>query len=285
MKICFVTKERLSEFWERTGGEDADLIFFPLFDDVTVSYERELKGETAYFEDVALLSKACGCTVVCGYNTSTRGIVRSSAVVAENGRILGVSDALSSIDGTRNCGAFLKVYETGAGRIGVAVAEDAYFPEVLRTLAACGSDFVLCPFSRRAAGVCHTDLDGSGARAGGVPAAGDGGVWRGGVHLRNARLPVLVRVRVRRGRRRRNRVRLAHARIVLRYGKERRISPDRMAPARLFQTRPRKILAPPAACRPAYLAPHAARAAPNAACRADKNLMRFPTQTSPYLSP
>lgn len=51
MKICFVTKERLSEFWERTGGEDADLIFFPLFDDVTVSYERELKGETAYFED------------------------------------------------------------------------------------------------------------------------------------------------------------------------------------------------------------------------------------------
>ena len=115
MKICFVTKERLSEFWERTGGEDADLIFFPLFDDVTVSYERELKGETAYFEDVALLSKACGCTVVCGYNTSTRGIVRSSAVVAESGRILGVSDALSSIDGTRNCGAFLKVYETGAG--------------------------------------------------------------------------------------------------------------------------------------------------------------------------
>lgn len=152
MKICFVTKERLSEFWERAGGEDADLIFFPLFDDVTVSYERELKGETAYFEDVALLSKACGCTVVCGYNTSTRGIVRSSAVVAENGRILGVSDALSSIDGTRNCGAFLKVYETGAGRIGVAVAEDAYFPEVLRTLAACGSDFVLCPFSRRADG-------------------------------------------------------------------------------------------------------------------------------------
>ena len=110
------------------------------------------EGETAYFEDVALLSKACGCTVVCGYNTSTRGIVRSSAVVAENGRILGVSDALSSIDGTRNCGAFLKVYETGAGRIGVAVAEDAYFPEVLRTLAACGSDFVLCPFSRRADG-------------------------------------------------------------------------------------------------------------------------------------
>ena len=130
MKICFVTKERLSEFWERTGGEDADLIFFPLFDDVTVSYERELKGETAYFEDVALLSKACGCTVVCGYNTSTRGIVRSSAVVAENGRILGVSDALSSIDGTRNCGAFLKVYETGAGRIGVAIVSAAMRTDV-----------------------------------------------------------------------------------------------------------------------------------------------------------
>ena len=150
LKICFVTKERLSEFWERTGGENADLIFFPLFDDVTVSYERELKGETAYFEDVALLSKACKCAVVCGYNTSTRGVVRSSTVVAENGRILGVSDALSSIDGARNCGAFFKVYETSAGRIGVAIAEDAYFPEALRTLTLSGSDFVLCPFSMQA---------------------------------------------------------------------------------------------------------------------------------------
>ncbi|MGN1058772.1 MAG: hypothetical protein ACI4Q7_05415, partial [Candidatus Avelusimicrobium sp.] len=129
MKICFVTKERLTDFWERTGGVEADVVFFPLFDDTVVSYERELKGETAYFEDVAMLSKAGKNVVVCGYATSTRGLVRSSAVVAENGRILGVSDALTSIDGARNCGAFLKVYETDAGRIGVAVAEDAYFPE------------------------------------------------------------------------------------------------------------------------------------------------------------
>ncbi len=150
LKICFVTKERLSEFWERTGGENADLIFFPLFDEVTVSYERELKGETAYFEDVAMLSKSSKSVVVCGYNTSTRGVVRSSAVVAENGRILGVSDALSSIDGARNCGAFLKVYETNAGRIGVAVAEDSYFPDVLRTLTLSGSDFIVCPFSVQA---------------------------------------------------------------------------------------------------------------------------------------
>ncbi|MDD6995530.1 MAG: nitrilase-related carbon-nitrogen hydrolase [Candidatus Borkfalkiaceae bacterium] len=147
MKICFVTKERLTDFWERTGGVDADVVFFPLFDNPVVSYERELKGETAYFEDVAMLSKAGKNVVVCGYVTSTRSLVRSSAVVAENGRILGVSDAITSVDGARNCGAFLKVYETGVGRIGVAVAEDAYFPEILRTLAVCGSDAVLCPFS------------------------------------------------------------------------------------------------------------------------------------------
>ena len=152
MKICFVPKEGLSDFWDRTGGVEADVIFFPLFEDTIVSYEKELRGETNYFEDVALLSKACKNVVVCGYSTSTRGIVRASAVVAENGRILGVSDALANIDDKRNGGAFLKVYETSAGRIGIAVAEDLYFTEVFRTLAVCGSDVALCPCSSAASG-------------------------------------------------------------------------------------------------------------------------------------
>ena len=32
--------------------------------------------------------------------------------------------------------------------MGVAVAEDLYFPEVIKSLTACGSEFIVCPFGK-----------------------------------------------------------------------------------------------------------------------------------------
>lgn len=146
MRICFVSRGTLNGFWDGYGGSDADIIFFGFQGLAEVNYERELKGETNYFEDAAILSKENHNIVVCGCVTDTRGLKRKSAVVAENGRILGVSDMLHAIDGEFSSGAGLRVYETKVGRLGVAVAEDLYFPEILRTFAVCGSDLVLCPF-------------------------------------------------------------------------------------------------------------------------------------------
>lgn len=148
MRICFVSRGTLQSFWNDFGGSDADILFFGFRSLGEVSYERELKGETSFFEDVAILSKECGNIVVCGCVTDTRGLKRKSAVVAENGRILGVSDMLNSVDGEYSSGAGLRVYDTKAGKLGLVVAEDLYFPEVLRTLAVCGSDLVLCPFGQ-----------------------------------------------------------------------------------------------------------------------------------------
>lgn len=147
MKICFVSRDTLNSFWERYGGSDADILFFSFRGaGGNVSYEEELKGESSVFEDVAILSRENKNIVICGCVTDTRGIRRKSAVVAENGRILGVSDMLNAIDGKYSAGAGLRVYDTKAGRIGIAVAEDLYFSEILRTLAVCGSDFIFVPF-------------------------------------------------------------------------------------------------------------------------------------------
>lgn len=147
MRVCFVSRETVEKFSLRDGENTADLIFFGFGGvDGEVSYERELKGETSYFEDVALLSKQYQCVVVCGCISDTRGIKRKSTVVAENGKILGVSDMLNCLDGEYNPGAGLKTYDTKIGKIGIAVGEDCYFPELLRTLAVCGSDFICCPF-------------------------------------------------------------------------------------------------------------------------------------------
>lgn len=149
MRICFVSRETVGDFSFRATDCSADVIFFGFGGvDGEVSYERELKGETAYFEDVALLSKEYKCAVVCACVTDTRGIKRKSAVVAEGGRILGVSDMLNSVDGEYNPGAGLKTYDIKAGKIGVVVGEDIYFPELLRTLAVCGSEVLFCPFSQ-----------------------------------------------------------------------------------------------------------------------------------------
>ena len=129
------------------GGDGSGVVLFSLCDCV-VDYTQELKGESCFFEEIARLSKETDGVVVCGCTTDTHGHRRRSAVVAERGRILGVSDMLHAIDGEIACGAGLRVYETVAGKIGVAVGEDLRFPDVFAALALCGSEFVVCPFAR-----------------------------------------------------------------------------------------------------------------------------------------
>ncbi len=146
MRICFVSKGRLQAFKESCDGGKADLIVFGFDGMGVVSYEKELKGESGFFEDAALLSKTAKNTVVCGCITDTRGHKRKSVVVAQNGRLSGVSDMLNIVDGELGAGAALRIYDTKIGRMGVAVAEDVYFPEVVKSLAVCGSDFIVCPF-------------------------------------------------------------------------------------------------------------------------------------------
>lgn len=143
MRICFVTGGSLSEF----RGDPGEVVIFPFQALGEVSYERELSGETNLFEDVALLSKIGKCVVVCGCYTNARGMRRKSVVVAERGKILGVSDMVNRIDGSEfRCGAGVRTYETSAGKLGIVVAEDLYFPQVLETLACCGADVILSVF-------------------------------------------------------------------------------------------------------------------------------------------
>ena len=148
MQIALVSSGSLRSFKNGENAGAAELAVFG-FDGIgEVSYEKELKGESTYFEDVALLSKQMKNVIVCGCITNTRGHKRKSAVVAENGRLLGVSDMLNVIDGGVGAGAALRVYETKIGKMGVVVAEDLYFPETVKTLALCGCEFIVCPFGQ-----------------------------------------------------------------------------------------------------------------------------------------
>ena len=155
MRICFVNEGSVEGFsvgckstiWD---GEQAEIILFSFDGLGEVSYDKELKGETALFAGLTELSKKAKCIVVGGCITQARGHKRKSAVVAEDGRMIGIADMLHVIDGETGSGASLRVFETKIGKMGVVVGNDVFFPEVFKSLALCGSDFIVCVYERMA---------------------------------------------------------------------------------------------------------------------------------------
>ncbi len=151
MEICFVTEGGIEEFWQRGGKKPCDVLFFGFNGLGEVDYARELAGETSKLEDLAVLSRELSCVAVAGAVTHSCGLRYKSAAVAERGRILGVSDRLYAFeeDGFA-CGAHARVYDTQAGKLGLCVAEDLFFPQAVQQLAAFDADVVLCPFGETA---------------------------------------------------------------------------------------------------------------------------------------
>lgn len=151
MDVCFVTEDTLNAVWQdkidKIGKND--LLVFGFNGLGLVSYKKELSGETEYFHDVAKLSKQLQTVVVCGCDTDNYGVFRHSVVVADRGKILGVSDMVHQIDESEFVpGGSLRVYDTGAGKIGVVVAEDLFFPETVRVLTLCDADIIVCVFKK-----------------------------------------------------------------------------------------------------------------------------------------
>lgn len=147
MKIRFVGQGKLEDLQNKMDGdEDLTLLSFGCMGEV--SYEKELRGESDFFEKATRLSKQTQGVVVCGCITDTRGMKRKSALIAENGRLMGVSDMTHAFDGGISCGAGLRIYDTKVGKVGIAVGEDITFPKVVEALSACGSDVIVCPYGK-----------------------------------------------------------------------------------------------------------------------------------------
>lgn len=151
MQVSFVTNESLNIVWQEKLSSIGrhDLLVFGFNGLGLVSYKKELAGETEYFHDVAKLSKQLSSVVICGCDTDTYGVFRHSAVVADRGKILGVTDMVHAIDQSEYApGGNFRVYDTGAGKIGVIVAEDLFFPESARVLTLCDADLIVCIFKK-----------------------------------------------------------------------------------------------------------------------------------------
>ena len=151
MEICFITVDTVDTVWQEkmsaVGG--SDVLVFGFNGLGLVSYKKELGGETEYFQDIARLSRELSSVVICGCDTDTYGVFRHSAVVADKGKILGVSDMAHALDDSEFvAGGNFRVYDTSACKIGVIVAEDLFFPESSRVLALCDADIIICIFKK-----------------------------------------------------------------------------------------------------------------------------------------
>lgn len=151
MDVCFVTKDSLNSVWQKKLDKIGrhDLLVFGFNGLGLVSYKKELAGETEYFQDVAKLSKQLSSVIICGCDTDTYGVFKHSAVIADRGKILGVTDMAHTIDESEFApGGSFRVYDTGAGKIGVLVAEDLFFPESARVLTLCDADIIVCVYKK-----------------------------------------------------------------------------------------------------------------------------------------
>lgn len=147
MDCCFITDGTINEIWQEKLASvvDCELVVFGFNGLGLVSYKSELDGKTEYFQDLARFSRQISSVVICGCDTETYGVFRHSAVIADKGKILGVSDAVHSIDESEFIsGGNFRVYDTSIGKIGILIAEDLFFHESSRVLASCDADIIIC---------------------------------------------------------------------------------------------------------------------------------------------
>lgn len=121
-----------------------DIALFPFTALGEVDYESELSGKSEKFEEMARLSGVNKCAVLCGCETLSRGMKRKSVAVAENGRLLGISDMLNVVDGEDyKSGAGLGVYKLKGYNVGVCIDSDLFFPDNFKTFSICGCNIVV----------------------------------------------------------------------------------------------------------------------------------------------
>ncbi|MBE7087188.1 MAG: carbon-nitrogen hydrolase family protein [Clostridiales bacterium] len=151
MNLCFVTGETLNSVWQNKLDlvESGGVLVFGFNGLGLVSYKKELEGQSEYFHDVAKLSKQINGVVISGCDTDTYGVYRHSAVISDKGKILGVTDMSHTIDESEFvAGGGFRVYDTSAGKIGLIIAEDLFFPETARILALCDAEIIICIYKK-----------------------------------------------------------------------------------------------------------------------------------------
>lgn len=109
-----------------------------------VKYSKELSGETSRLKDLADYSEKTEKTLISAFDTDNYGIIKHSAGVFDNGKLLGISDMTVSYSASPYMpGAHGKLYSSSAGKIAVAIGDDIFRFELFKSFAICGAETVI----------------------------------------------------------------------------------------------------------------------------------------------
>lgn len=103
---------------------------------------EELKGNTNIIRIIAKISAKNKVVAIAGINATLYKRIYRSAIVVDNGKILGISDMIHTLEKGFDGGKSLRVYDTSAGKLGVIVGDDIFFPECIRALRLSGADTI-----------------------------------------------------------------------------------------------------------------------------------------------
>ena len=109
-----------------------------------ISYKNELNCSENKLGEFARLSKESGKVLISGTITDNYGILRRSAVIADSGKLLGISDMRLAVND--NCytgGGAQRVYQTKVGRIGLLVGDDILDIDGIKAMSLCDADFII----------------------------------------------------------------------------------------------------------------------------------------------
>lgn len=130
----------------KTGGvpSDANVALFGFNGLKKISYKNELQGVESNLSEFALLTKNTDAVLISGAVTDNYGIIKRSAIIAERGKLLGISDMNVKIDPLNyGLSGGRRVYQTGAGRIGVLVSDDLIDFEGVKAMSLCDADLIV----------------------------------------------------------------------------------------------------------------------------------------------
>lgn len=151
MNITFLSRGNYTDFvlseLARLRNPDVLVLSPAIVDKIDLLMEAGTQSGTLF--DLCVLSESLKCVVVCGCDTTVCGACKRSAIIIDNGKLLGVSDMAHVLDESPYTpGASFRVYDTSRGKIGLIVGEDLFFPETSRILTLCDSDVIICLFGK-----------------------------------------------------------------------------------------------------------------------------------------
>jgi hypothetical protein len=129
--------------YDDIGDDYFDLLVVGFGGDERIRYAKELRGETNVLKNLAAATEEDKALIYAA-DTDNYGIIKHSAAVFENGKLLGISDMTTAYSDTPYMpGANGKLYDMKFGKIGLAVGDDLLSYDLMRSFAVCGADAVI----------------------------------------------------------------------------------------------------------------------------------------------